>query len=481
MDAGRTQELAVAAVLSMACVMAHGQHAPISAAEPWSPPAAESSRQQSVIAGERTAIDPAHPYTLPELVDLAERHNPATQAAWQLARVRAAQLHIAQADLLPTLSAVAMAETSRQGVLFGSTFSRQTIGDFEPVLRVSYLLFDFGERTGRVEAARDALLGADFAFNTVHLDVLFETERRYYRLLNAEGQRDAAEVNLKNAQTVQKAVEARLAVGLATLPDALEARAEAAQADYELQAALGAIDVARGDLLEVLGASPLEPLKVEPLNELKLPAALDEDVQAALERSLAQRPELGQQLAQKKAAEADIKEAHSQFLPSLNFSGYGGEVRAYGAQDLLAPVYAGPVEVWDARLELRWDVFDGGRRVADLQRAHAEEHRADAEIHRTRDEVEEQVWTAYVGLRTAFHERDAAAALLTAARSSYEASLKSYQYGVRNTVDVVTVQRQLAEALRTDVAARTDLLTQLAAFAYRTGDLLKQRPKGGRP
>jgi outer membrane protein TolC len=112
--------------------------------------------QQESIAREReTPIDTGQQYSLPELVDMAERYNPATRVAWEAAKARAGQFEIARGDLLPTLSAVTLAETSRQGVLFGSTFVRQTLGLYEPLLRVNYLIFDFGERTSRIETARD--------------------------------------------------------------------------------------------------------------------------------------------------------------------------------------------------------------------------------------------------------------------------------------------------------------------------------------
>ena len=151
------------------------QHAPSSASQPWTPPAAEAAAQKAATSAPRPRIDPVHQYTLSELIDLAEQHNPSTRVAWQAAKARAGQLTVARSDLLPALTAVAMAETIRQGLLFNSTFVRQTLGDYEPVLRVSYLVFDFGERAGRIEAARDQLLAANFAFNTTHLDVLFET------------------------------------------------------------------------------------------------------------------------------------------------------------------------------------------------------------------------------------------------------------------------------------------------------------------
>jgi len=59
--------------------------------------------------------------------------------------------------------------------------------------------------------------------------------------------------NLSNAQAVQQAGEERLNHGLATLPDLLEARSATAQAEYELQAVLGAEEIAHGNLATALG------------------------------------------------------------------------------------------------------------------------------------------------------------------------------------------------------------------------------------
>lgn len=346
---------------------------------------------------------------------------------------------------------------------------------------MNYLVLDFGARTARIAEAREQLASANFSFNRVQLDVLFAVAQRYYRLLNAVGQRDAAAVNLKNAETVRDAVEARLQVGLATLPDALEARAAAAQASFTLQAAIGEVDTARGDLLALVGASPLQSLQVQPLNELALPSHFGTDVHQEVERALAQRPEIGSEVAQLNAARTEIRSARSAFLPTLQIQGQGGGIRAYGRQNQLSDTYAGPLEEWNVNLNLRWEVFEGGRRTAELAQAHDEEKRARAAIDQGRDDVEQQVYSAYVALRTAFFQRDAAVALLAASQTSYDAALKSYQLGVRNTVDVVSAQRMLAQALSSDVTARTDVLTQLANLAYRTGDLLQSASRKAHP
>ena len=429
----------------------------------------------------RTAISPSHEYSLPELVDLAERHNPSTRAAWENARAASARLGIARSDLLPALTAVAMTNTTRTGVLFNEAFVRQTTGLFEPMLQVSYLVLDFGARAARINEVREQLVSANLSFNRVTLDVLFETSRRYYQLLNAIGQRDAAAFNLDNAETVRKAVDARLAVGLATLPDALEARAAAAQANFTLQAAIGDLDVSRGDLLSLLGAASSTQIQVEPLARIPTPDHFDVNVEESTQRGLAQRPEIGAYVAERDAAQAEIRSARSAYLPTLNFQGEGGQVRAYGRQDLMNDTYAGPLEEWNVNLNLRWDIFDGGRRRNQLAQAHADEKRAQAGIDETRDQVEQQVWTAYIGVRTAFFQRDAAAQLVSASEESYNAALKTYGLGLRNLVDVVQAQRTLAQARSNDVAARTGLLTQLSNLAYRTGDLLQTAARKAAP
>src|ERR1700753_4169927 len=50
-------------------------------------------------------IDPNHVYSLVELIDIAQRRNPATRVAWEQARQAAIKFGIARARPLPALSA----------------------------------------------------------------------------------------------------------------------------------------------------------------------------------------------------------------------------------------------------------------------------------------------------------------------------------------------------------------------------------------
>jgi outer membrane protein TolC len=113
--------------------------------------------------------------------------------------------------------------------------------------------------------------------------------------------------------------------------------------------------------------------------------------------------------------------------------------------------------------------------------AEARIRQAEAQVAAARDQIEDQVWTAYSNLNTAFRQREAATALLTAAAESYSAALESYNYGVRNLLDVTNAQKVLAQARSTDILARTQVLAALADLAFRTADAIQANARRSRP
>ena len=445
------------------------QRAPASPSQPWQPTMQATAPARSAPA---FAPDPGKTYTLAELINIAEQNNPDTRVAWENAKARAADLGISKATLYPTMAALVVAQSARDNLFFAPTYYRQTIETFSPALEVDYTIFDFGRRTQEIAVSRNNLLAANFLFNDTHRKVIFQVMAAYYHVLDTKGQEDVAEANLKNAQTDQEAAEARLQLGLATLPDVLEARSAAAQADYDLQAAIGASEIAHGDLATALGISPVHPLQVESIQSLTIPQDLTGTVEASIDKALAQRPDLMQHVAELRAAHAGVKEAKTAYLPTLTIGGTAGLAKNYSEQYQYPGAYSANQEFWNARLSLTWTLFDGFAREQRLARAKAEQKQAAADIDAMRDQVENEVWSAYSTARTALRQQKAAAALLEAASSSYEAALQSYNFGVRSQIDVVSAQRALAAARTADVTARTQLLTGVAALAFQTGDLL---------
>jgi outer membrane protein len=134
-----------------------GQSALLSPDRPWHGPGEKRIETDARgIPGSGFGLDPAKTYTLAELVNLAESHNPETRVAWERARAQAAALGIARSELYPTLAAEALAGVNRTEDYVVSRFYRQTIGDFQVALNLHYTIFDFGARSGRIAAASAA-------------------------------------------------------------------------------------------------------------------------------------------------------------------------------------------------------------------------------------------------------------------------------------------------------------------------------------
>ena len=471
---------AIVFILSHSASVA-AQRAPVSPEHPWhglGEARIEAAARNSTEPG--LSFDQEKTYSLAELIDLAESHNPETRVAWERARAQAAAWGLSRSELYPTVAAAALAGVDRGQAYLADRFFRQTIGDFQVELNLNYTIFDFGARAGRINAAQAESFAANFAFNDTHREVIYRVEQAYYQVLNASGQEEVARANLSNAQAVQQAAEERLNNGLATLPDVLEARSATAQAEYELQAVLGAEEIAHGNLAKALGTTPQSAIRVQPLRELTIPNTIDDTVNSAMDRALAQRPDLLQRVADVQAAKAKVKEARAAYYPSLNFTATPTAQSLYGLQQQF-PWGQTAGLAGGMAFKLNWTVFDGGARRNRLAQAEANVHEAEAQIHVSRDQIANEVWAAYSDLNTALRQREAATALLEAADHSYDAALESYNYGLRNLLDVTAAQRTLAQARSTDVLARTQVLTTLAALAFRAGDSIQSNAMKPRP
>jgi hypothetical protein len=75
------------------------------------------------------------------------------------------------------------------------------------------------------------------------------------------------------------------------MPDVLEARSATAQAEYDLQAVLGAEEISSGDLATALGNSATVAVHVQPLDQIPTPESIDGTVDQAMDRALLSRPE----------------------------------------------------------------------------------------------------------------------------------------------------------------------------------------------
>jgi len=430
---------------------------------------------------EGTAIlDPAHAYTLAELIDVAEDHNPSTRAVWERAKQKAGELGIAKSAYYPQLDGLAVFGDERLINPFPKPLAPRGYVMVEvPVVRpevtLQYLIFDFGKREGTVHSAKDETLAAGADIIQLNQALAFRVASAYYQLVTAQERLQAAEDTLHTAQTTQDAAENRLSNGLATLPDVLNARAETAQAAFDLDSADGDEKIARVALAEAVGADPSPDITIDNQRTAPLPQRLSMSIEALIDRAMKNRPDLMAQALRIRSAEARIRAAKAEYRPQIALSGTVAQTSLWPAADY-GQLGSASEPTWSVSLGIHWRIFDGGARKNELLTAESQRREAQDELTARDDEATREVWTAYIAFRTALRKHDAAVALLASANSSYSASLDAYKYGVKNLVDVVTAEKQLAQARLSNVSARSELFTEAVNLEFATGNLLRTQP-----
>src|SRR5215467_15355742 len=213
---------------------------------PASPAAAPAAAKRFAVP-ENTAvqlpspadIDPNHSFSLVELIDIAQRRNPATRVAWEQARQAAINVGIASAAYLPALTASAVAGIEHAVFPFPSNlvpqgFITANAQEVFPQLTVNYLLLDFGGRAAAVEAAGELSIAGNVAFTAAHQLLIFNVARAYFALDGADAALRAAQQALADAKVVQQSAEALFGRELDTIVDVQLARRATAQAQYDL-------------------------------------------------------------------------------------------------------------------------------------------------------------------------------------------------------------------------------------------------------
>jgi outer membrane protein TolC len=349
----------------------------------------------------------------------------------------------------------------------------------QPEVALQYLVFDFGKREANIGAAKAEALAAGANFIQANQEVAFQVTSDYYKLITAQERLQAAQETLKTAQTTQDAAEDRLQNGRATMPDVLNARSETSQAVFDLESADGDEKIAWVTLAEELGVDPSPNIVIDARNNAPLPELLALSIDELIDRAMADRPDLMAQISEIRAADSQVRAAKAEYRPQIVLSGSGAQQAIWPSADY-GQLGAANEPVWSTSLTIEWRIFDGGARKNRLAIAESKRREAQDEFTDKHDQAQREVWTAFIAFRTAQRQEQAAVALLDSASTSYSASLDAYKYGVKNLVDVVTAEKQLALARLSSVSARSQLFLQAVQLEFVTGNLLRSLPPATR-
>jgi outer membrane protein len=432
------------------------------------------------------------PYTLPELISIAQTNNPKTHNAWNDARDAALAAGIAEAAFLPLVSAGIVQgwqkSHSVMSLLGSNTTTDVTAQGNVEVLSIQWLLFDFGQRAARLDGANQLSVISNIAFTETHQQVVYNVSLAFYAHAAARARLASASKSLQDAEDVQAAAEDRYKRGIGTVVEVAQTRQATAEAQLARVQAGGATQNSYLALISAMGISPMTRLPIADISRRRLPPSLPAPLERFVAEALARRPDVLAGYAAQKASLANLRAAEVEFFPKVFFSGTGArlagslDITAIPGLDQQLPIVNIPGNQLGTSLRetsttalvgATMPLYDGGVRAALLEQARDKVDKANTTLTQIQNEATRQIIVAKNTLLTSLSAYSASTALAAAAQTTFNAALAAYRNGVGSISDVTIAERQLLAAKNAATDAYSTALSAAATLALAAGALGK--------
>lgn len=423
-----------------------------------------------VVHGETVAVD------MGEAVAMALANNHLLKGAVQDTRAASAGVDAGRARYLPRLvleegaaytnsptKAFMMRLDEGRFTLGGDLNNPKNTGDFRTSLTIEQPLYDrrIGDGLAMAEKEQER---AGLTLQQRREDVALKTVTAYLELQKATAQLQLATTAVTDAREHQRLATVRGAAGVGLRSDELRARTFVSEMEQQLITAGNNREIARLRLAQVAGLKPGELLDIK--DDFRAPG-LPVDQAELVSRGIVARPDLQAMAKGVEQAGIALAAAGHAWQPTLY------AMAGYQMNDRDIP-FGRDNDAWIVGATLRWELFDGGLRRSDREKAAALKGA-------TEEYFQEQQTAAALQINESFLRREELGKRLEVARhAQLEAEegvrlvKRRYENAISLLVELIDAQTALNRA-RTDVATlEADYAVAWARVQYSAGTLLKE-------
>jgi len=394
--------------------------------------------------------------TLDQAVAVALEKNPVRKAAVFEQRAAYADLKLSRAPLLPR---IAFSETYQDGndpvYVFGAKLRQQRFATADFALNQlntptpfsnyasrfsgQWQLFDSGANWARVMQAKHASELARSNLDRTDQELVMRVVDAYTGLLLAKRQLEVAQDAVKSSQSLLDRARSNVEAGMSVESDLLSAQVNHAARQQELIRAQNDARIAAARLNHELGVVADTSYELgEVLADREFPSEPLDQFEA---RSLDHRPDLRGIALQQSIQQDSVRIAKAALGPTVS---------AVGNWEADNPRFSGGGgNDWMFGLEVRLELFDGGARVAHLERERALKQRVDALRASAASGVRLEVRKAYFDYDAARRQLEVARTAVAQADESLRIGHDRYDAGLNTITDLLRMEEA-------EVRARTD-------------------------
>lgn len=308
-----------------------------------------------------------------------------------------------------------------------------------------YTLWDAGRRRHARDAARAAREASGEDRDRVANDLIVTVVHGYFDVLAATESVAVAEASLRTVDAELKDTRVRFEGGGALQADVLALEVRRAQAEEGLLQARGGVDLARAALARLLDRDPEDPLELS--GEEWSPAELPAGFRQGAEMARGARPELRGLRLRQEAARHGVSRARAEWKPQLDVSG------RYWMMDPGGNLSMGR-DNWVLGAALRWDLADGGRRRAGVEKAAGAQDEVEALARALTRAIELEVKKAYVDWEVAQASYRVASANVTRATESLRLVEEQFEGGAATVTRFLQAEEDRTRAHLGEIRAR---------------------------
>jgi outer membrane protein len=393
--------------------------------------------------------------TLDEALRTARANHPQIQAARAQTEASSARVSQSKAALLPQVGA-----SGSYSYGAGRSAPGSAAGTFYRFgLSASELVYDFGQTTGRWNAAKATLQSVEAQERNAAVQLAFNLRSLYFTAAAAKALVQVAQENVRNQDAHLRQIQGFVEAGTRPEIDLAQARTDRANAQVQLINAQVSYDSDKALVNQAMGVERGTDWDVaeDPSQGI---AGEDGDTEALLGDALKARPDLAALGRQIEAQELTTRSIKGAYAPALTASAGLSELGP-GLTDLEWGATAG--------LSLNWQLFGGGITDAQLREARANIASLRAQYELQRQQIRADIEQARLSVRATKAAIEAAHEAAVNARVRLNLAEGRYQAGVGNAIELGDSQLALTTASAQEVQAIFNLSTARAKLLHALG------------
>ncbi len=373
-------------------------------------------------------------------IQSAYQYVPALRAEQSVVLATEQDIAIAQSAFRPQLSLAANLTEARYAN--SATRGREKSGyqghlSRATELKLSQRLFDYQLTSGQVEAANYRLQGANSDLDGLRESVTQNVVTTYIDVIRFRHLVELAKQNVADSESLMELVQKQVDKGRVAKVDAYLATSQLATVHAQLESQNGLLDEAEIRYLELMGTMPEELQAVPAIHDypgLQLAAGSNE-----MDELIGQNPDVVSAQKEISASSSLIKSRKSAWIPRVD-----AELFVRDSEDEDAVL--GRDDNYGGRLNFQWDIFSGGRNIAEYKKSKVVLDAATESYAETVRVTREAVKVSLSNLASGRARLEFLQIQLDANEKVHEAYQSQLKFGRRTPLDVFIVLNQLNQS-----------------------------------